>query len=256
MIFALLALVTSPAALGQESATKAEEAPVSTTEAPEATATEGPKLLRTDKDRLSYSLGFNMGQRFLHDGVIVDAEMFAKGLATGLSGGAGLLSEEKINEILQLFQQEQMAKGQVKMAKLAQDNAQAGKAFLAENATNVGVVTTESGLQYMIITEGEGPKPTAEDVVTVHYRGTLVDGREFDSSHKRGQPATFPVKGVIPGWTEALQMMTVGSKWKVFVPSELAYGPRGASQLIGPNATLIFDIELLSIVDKTQVQTP
>lgn len=256
MIFALLALVTSPAALGQESATTAEEASVSTTEAPEATVTEGPKLLRTDKDRRSYSMGFNMGRRFLEDGIIVDPEVFGKGLAAGLSGGAGLLSEEKVMQILKAFQQEQMAKNQVKMARLAEDNTQAGKAFLAENATNVGVVTTESGLQYMIISEGKGPKPTPEDVVTVHYVGTLIDGREFDSSHKRGEPARLPVKGFIRGWAEALQMMTVGSKWKLFIPAELAYGPRGQGPSIEPNATLIFVLELLSIEDKTQSVTP
>jgi FKBP-type peptidyl-prolyl cis-trans isomerase len=152
---------------------------------------------------------------------------------------------------MQQLQREHSERMQAQQNELATKNRADSEAFLARNATEADVVRTESGLQYKVLSAGEGPKPTADDTVTVHYRGTLIDGREFDSSYKRGEPATFPVSGVIPGWVEALQLMPVGSKWMLYIPADLAYGPGGAGGLIGPNSALIFEVELLSIADQT-----
>jgi len=148
---------------------------------------------------------------------------------------------------IQAFQKEMQAKMVAEMQALAAKNKAAGEAFLAENAKKEGVVVTDSGLQYKIIEEGEGPSPGPSDMATVNYRGTLIDGTQFDSSYDRGQPATFPVGGVIAGWTEALQLMKPGAKWQLFIPADLAYGERGAGKDIGPNSTLVFDVELLSV---------
>ncbi len=192
----------------------------------------------------SYAIGLSIGNNLKEQELDLDAQQLVQGLMDALKGAEPKLSEEQLRGAMQQFQQRQIAK-----MKARQDAAQAESAkFLVENAKKPGVKTTESGLQYKVLKSGDGPSPKAEDTVTVHYRGTLTDGTEFDSSYKRGQPATFPVNGVIAGWTEALQLMQVGDRWQLVIPSELAYGERGTpGGPIGPNATLVFEVELLGI---------
>jgi FKBP-type peptidyl-prolyl cis-trans isomerase FklB len=204
-------------------------------------------VLKTDKDKVSYSIGLDIGTNFKRQSVDLDAKALAAGIADGLSGGKPLLAEDEVRKVLAEFRQQMGAKAQQAAQQLAEKNQKEGETFLAENKKKKGVITLPSGLQYQVIKEGTGKIPKASETVTTHYRGTLIDGTEFDSSYKRGEPASFPVNGVIKGWTEALQLMKVGSKWQLFIPASLAYGPQGAGQLIGPNATLIFEIELLSI---------
>jgi len=215
-----------------------------------------PQELKTEKEKLSYSMGVATGMQMKRQSIDVDADMFTKGLKDAVSGGTLMMTEQQVQETLMKFQQDMAAK-QAEKAKLqAEANKKEGEAFLAENKKKEGVKTLPSGLQYKVITEGTGRTPKEADTVTTHYRGTLIDGTEFDSSYKRGQPATFPVKGVIKGWTEAVQLMKEGSKWQLFIPSELAYGERGAGQTIGPNATLLFDVELISINDSAETAEP
>ncbi len=214
-----------------------------------ALAQEAPAL-KDAKERLSYALGMDLGNQFKKQSVAIDPDLFLRGLKDSLAGGKTLLTDQEgrtaIGELQNQIRQKQIAA----MKELGEKNRKAGEAFLAENKTKDGVVTLESGLQYKILKEGDGKKPAADDTVVCNYRGTLVDGTEFDSSYKRNQPASFPVKGVIKGWTEALQLMPVGSKWQLFIPSTLAYGDRGVGNVIGPNATLIFEVELVSIKGK------
>jgi FKBP-type peptidyl-prolyl cis-trans isomerase FklB len=204
-------------------------------------------VLKTDKDKVSYSIGLDIGTNFKRQSVDLDAKALAAGIADGLSGGKPLLAEDEVRKVLAEFRQQMGAKAQQVAQQLAEKNQKEGETFLAENKKKKGVITLPSGLQYQVIKEGTGKIPKATETVTTHYRGTLIDGTEFDSSYKRNEPTSFPVNGVIKGWTEALQLMKVGSKWQLFIPASLAYGPQGAGQLIGPNATLIFEIELLSI---------
>ncbi|MBI3606564.1 MAG: FKBP-type peptidyl-prolyl cis-trans isomerase [Nitrospirae bacterium] len=204
-------------------------------------------VLKTDKDKVSYSIGLDIGTNFKRQSVDLDPKALAAGIADGLSGGKPLLSEDEVRKVLAEFRQQMTTKAQQMAQQAADKNQKDGEAFLAENKKKPGVVTLPSGLQYKVIKEGTGKIPKATDTVETHYRGTLIDGTEFDSSYKRNEPASFPVNGVIKGWTEALQLMKVGSKWQLVVPSTLAYGAQGAGQLIGPNATLIFEVELLSI---------
>ena len=180
----------------------------------------------------------------------VDPNILIRGLKDALAGGKTLLTDDEAKAAMVAFQSDLRKKQEAKMEVVGDANKKEGDAFLAANKTKDGVVTLSSGLQYKILKEGTGPKPSATDSVVCNYKGTLLDNTEFDSSYKRGQPATFPVGQVIKGWTEVLQLMPVGSKWEVFVPSELGYGPRGAGGAIGPNAMLIFEIELLSIQGK------
>jgi FKBP-type peptidyl-prolyl cis-trans isomerase FklB len=175
--------------------------------------------------------------------------MFSKGIKDVLSGGTLMMTEQEVQETLTNFQKDLAEKQATRQKELAEKNKKDGEAFLAENMKKEGVKTLPSGLQYKVIKEGTGRTPKETDTVVTHYKGSLIDGSEFDSSYKRGQPATFPVKGVIKGWTEALQLMKEGSTWQLFVPADLAYGERGAGSVIGPNATLIFEVELLSIKD-------
>jgi FKBP-type peptidyl-prolyl cis-trans isomerase FklB len=203
------------------------------------------------KDKISYSIGMDIGTSLKRQDIDLNADELAAGLRDALSGGKPKLTEDEVHKILTEFQQELQAKAQERSQQLAEKNKKEGEAFLAANKKKPGVKTLPSGLQYKVITDGKGPIPKATDTVTTNYKGTLVDGTEFDSSYKRGEPATFPVNGVIKGWTEALQLMKVGSKWELYVPSDLAYGPRGAGQMIGPNSTLVFEVELLSIGDKS-----
>ena len=212
--------------------------------------------LKTDKDKTSYSMGVATGTQMKRQSIDVDVDIFAKGLKDSISGGKLQMTEQEIQETLKTFQQALAAKQAEKSKQLADTNRKEGEAFLAENKKKEGVKTLPSGLQYKMLTEGSGKMPKETDTVTTHYRGTLLDGTEFDSSFKRGQPASFPVNGVIKGWTEALQLMKEGSKWQLFIPSDLAYGERGAGGQIGPNATLIFEVELISINSSTDTTAP
>jgi FKBP-type peptidyl-prolyl cis-trans isomerase FklB len=211
-----------------------------------AFAADAPEL-KGDKERLSYSIGMDIGGNLKRQSVEVDPDLLAKGIKDSYGGGKTLLTEDEARQAITNFQQALMAKKAEAMRILAEKNKADGEKFLAENAKKEGVKTLASGLQYKEIAPGTGKSPKSSDTVTTHYKGTLVDGTEFDSSYKRGEPATFPVSGVIPGWTEALQLMKEGAKWQLFVPSGLAYGEKGAGQVIGPNATLIFEVELISI---------
>lgn len=204
--------------------------------------------LETTDQRLSYGIAYGFGKRLAQDGVPTDLDAFTAGLRDGLEGQEAQLSEEEIRAELQAYQQQAQAEAQAARDVAAEENLAAGNLFLAENGKRDGVVTTESGLQYEVLEEGDGEVPGEEDTVEVNYRGTLIDGTEFDSSYKRGQSVQFGVGQVISGWTEALQMMPVGSKWKLFIPSDLAYGAGGAGSAIGPNAALVFEVELLNIV--------
>jgi FKBP-type peptidyl-prolyl cis-trans isomerase FklB len=206
--------------------------------------------LTTPKEKASYAIGLNIGRGLHRDSVDVDPNILLQGLKDALAGGKTLLSDDEAKAQLTTLQADVNKRQQEKMQVVGEANKKEGDAFLASNKTKEGVVTLPSGLQYKILNEGTGPKPTAGDSVVCNYRGTLLDGTEFDSSYKRGQPATFAVGQVIHGWTEALQLMPVGSKWQLFIPSELAYGSRGAGGEIGPNATLTFEVELLSIQGK------
>ncbi|MEO1495968.1 MAG: FKBP-type peptidyl-prolyl cis-trans isomerase [Planctomycetota bacterium] len=199
-------------------------------------------------EQLGYCLGLDFGARLRADGVDVDFAAMAAGLKDALSGAEPQLTTEQIDAVMRRFQQSMQQKAQRQMADIASENEAKGAAFLAENRSKDGVQETPSGLQYRVVEEGDGESPGPTDVVRCHYEGTLIDGTVFDSSYKRGQPAEFGVNQVIAGWTEALQMMKPGAKWEVFLPSGIAYGPRGAGGAIGPNETLIFTIELLGVV--------
>jgi FKBP-type peptidyl-prolyl cis-trans isomerase FklB len=211
-----------------------------------------PLALKTQKEKFSYALGMKMGANLHKQAVPVDPAIFSRGFRDGLAGGKTVLSDQEAQAAITDVQKEMQQKQQEKMQAAAGVNKKEGQDFLSANKAKPGIVTLPSGLEYKIEKEGTGPKPTASDSVVCNYRGTLINGTEFDSSYKRGQPATFPVSGVIKGWTEALQLMPIGSKWQLFVPSDLAYGDRGAGPDIGPGATLIFEVELLSIEDKSK----
>jgi FKBP-type peptidyl-prolyl cis-trans isomerase FklB len=222
---------------------------------------EEPPVLKTQKEKVSYAAGVDMARSLQRQGVEVDRDLFLKGVQDGLSGGSLLLSDDDINKTLKAFkteqkmklaerkyrQSEQLRKQRQAAALAGEENRKAGEVFLAANKAKDGVVTLSSGLQYKVLKAGDGRKPTDTDTVECRYRGTLIDGTEFDRSDPAGQPATFKVAGVIPGWREALKRMPAGSKWQLFIPPQLAYGARGAGRAIGPNATLIFDLELLAV---------
>ena len=215
-------------------------------------------MLTTRKQKFSYGLGMNfgagLGANLKRQSVEYDPALVVQGFKDALTGAKTRITPGEAQAVLKEVQEEVAKEQQAKMKEVGAKNKAEGDAFLAANKSKEGVVTLQSGLQYKILTEGTGPRPTAADTVVCNYRGTLVDGTEFDSSYKRGQPATFPVGGVIKGWTEALQLMSVGSKWQLFIPPDLAYGERGAGADIGPNATLIFDVELVSIQEKPKAQ--
>jgi len=212
-------------------------------DAPTATAS----ALENSEQRLSYGIAFGLGQRMHSDAVPLDVDAFVLGLRDGLEGKEPQLTQDEMAAEVQAYQEKAQAEAQVKQAEAAGVNIAAGEEYLANNATQEGVVVTASGLQYQVVEAGEGAIPGPEDTVEVHYRGTLIDGTEFDSSYSRGQTVSFGVGQVIPGWTEALQLMPVGSTWKLAIPAELAYGAGGAGGVIGPNSTLLFDVELIGI---------
>ncbi len=218
--------------------------------APEAAASAPAEAAQTDAQRMGYALGANVGRTFREQKFPVDVESVISGLRDSFTNGTLKMDDAKIAETLQQLQQTLQANAQAAQEAASTRNAEEAKAFFEKNKSAQGVTTTASGLQYQILTPADGKKPGAEDTVKVHYRGTLLDGTVFDSSYDRGEPVTFPVNAVIPGWTEALQLMPVGSKWKIFIPSDLGYGPGGAGDKIGPNAALVFEVELLSIEPK------
>jgi FKBP-type peptidyl-prolyl cis-trans isomerase FklB len=203
--------------------------------------------LTTDRDKDSYAIGMNIGKSLHRDAVDVDPQILLRGLKDAMSGGKTLLTDDEAKAAMSTLQAQVHKTQEEKATAAAETNEKEGDAFLAENKTKEGVVTLPSGLQYKIVTEGTGPKPTASDSVVCNYRGTLLNGTEFDSSYKHGEPITIPVGRVIKGWSEALQLMPVGSKWQLFIPPDLAYGPRGAGNDIGPNSTIVFEVELISI---------
>lgn len=212
--------------------------------------------INSDKDKLSYTFGANFGKSLKQQEIEINTDMFLKGMKDGFSGEKMLLTDQEMKETMMAFQKEMAAKQAEKRKALAEKNKKEGEAFLVANKTKEGVKTLESGLQYKVINEGTGKTPKATDSVVTNYRGTLIDGTEFDSSYQRKNPATFRVTGVIKGWTEALQLMKEGAKWQLFVPPELAYGERGAGPRIGPNATLIFEIELVSVKEESGSTPP
>lgn len=206
--------------------------------------------LENQKDKASYAIGFDLGKNLKKYSEDISLEKMIQGIRDGISGQKSALTEEETRKTLTEFQQNLIKKELERRKEVAIKNKVEEEKFLAENAKKEGVVTTASGLQYKVIREGNGPKPTLEDTVKVHYRGTFINGKEFDSSYKRGEPVTFELKNMIPGWIEALQMMKAGSKWQIFIPSSLAYGEQGAGDIIEPNSLLIFEVELLEVVKK------
>jgi|ERR1700678_1361761 len=244
------AATTSPASPAPAATPKAQTSAAKPHTATAAKAP-APLVLKTEKDKFSYALGMKMGANFKKQSVPVDPSILARGIRDAVAGGKTLLTDDEAQAAIMEVQKDVQKQQQAKTEQASAGNKKEGETFLAANKGKDGVVTLPSGLQYKILQEGKGPKPAATDSVVCNYRGTLIDGKEFDSSYKRGQPATFPINGVIKGWTEALQLMPVGSKWQLFVPSDLGYGDSGAGPDIGPGATLIFEVELLSIQDKS-----
>jgi FKBP-type peptidyl-prolyl cis-trans isomerase len=207
-----------------------------------------PATLKTEKDKVNYGIGVGVARNFQRQGIEVDPDLVIKGMRDMLSGAKLLMTEEELQTTMTAFQVELQKKLQDAAKAAAEKNQKEGEAFLAANSKKDGVVTLPSGLQYKILKPGDGKKPSSQDSVECHYRGTFINGTEFDSSYKRGQPINLKVDGgVIAGWSEALKLMPVGSKWQLFIPSQLAYGEKGAGSQIGPNSTLIFEVELLGI---------
>ena len=216
------------------------------------TAEEAVVKLDQPKQRISYTIGLNIGRDFVSQDVDIDTAALMAGVRDGLGGQKPRLSDDEMLAEVKAFREAMIAKQEAKQKELATKNQTEGAAFLAKNAKEPGVVVRESGLQYKVLKEGAGPMPQADSIVSVHYRGTLLDGSEFDSSYERNEPLTLPVGGVIPGWTEALTLMKEGSKWQLYIPAALAYGEAGAPPAIGPNATLLFEVELLSAAAKPE----
>lgn len=240
---------TTPAATAKTAGTAAKKP-----------ATAAPLTLTTEKQKQSYAVGADIGNNVAkslkRNDLDVDPTIMMRGFKDAFTDGKLLLTEDEIKTILTQLQKDTRAKQEAKTKAASDENKAAGEAFLAANKTKEGVVTLPDGLQYKVLKQGDGSKPTTTDTVECNYRGTLIDGKEFDSSYKRGQTATFGVTQVIKGWTEILQLMPVGSKYQVFLPSELAYGPRAAGADIGPNSTLIFEIELVSIKAPAEPEKP
>jgi FKBP-type peptidyl-prolyl cis-trans isomerase FklB len=235
-----LSLVLTTAALGG----------AASAQGPAAAPSALPDALKDPQAQASYAIGLNIGAGLRRDGITIDPVMVAQGLKDATTGAQPMLTEAQMRDVLVRLQSDVQARRAEASAHAGETNKAEGAAFLKANGAKAGVTTLPSGLEYEILTAGTGPRPKADDVVICNYRGSLLSGTEFDSSYKRGQPETFPVGGVIKGWTEVLQKMPVGSKWRVYIPADLAYGEKGAPPDIGPNAVLTFDIELLSIQPK------
>ena len=240
LYISVLIVLLSAAALFAEQTAQTQTAPTQTAPA------------MTEQEKTSYSIGLNIGLNLFEQEVTVDVNSLTKGIQDGLANAKPALSEVEIRAVLMNLQKQVADRQEAKRKATADKNSKDAEAFFATNKTKEGVVTLPSGLQYKVITAGTGPKPVATDNVVTNYKGTFLDGKQFDSSYDRGEPATFTVNGVIAGWTEALQLMPVGSKWQLFVPSKLAYGENGFQNVIPPNAALLFDIELISIQPKTE----
>jgi len=241
---------SQPASASSQAAAPAKTSSATAAKKPATAAKPATGLaLTTQKQKASYALGMKIASDLKRQAVApsVDGAITARALRDALAGNKLLLTDDQEKAALMQLQTEVRAAQEAKAKEASGPARKAGEAFLAENKSKEGVVTLPSGMQYKILTAGTGPKPTANDTVTCNYRGTLLNGKEFDSSYKRGQPASFPVSGVIKGWTEALQLMPVGSKWQLFIPPDLAYGDRGAGGDIGPGETLIFEVELISV---------
>jgi FKBP-type peptidyl-prolyl cis-trans isomerase len=250
-VILLAATALAGSALAQQTdASKPATASSSTSSTHKATTTAKSTStleLKTQKEKASYAIGMNIARGLKRDGIDIDTAVLARAMKDALSGEKTLMTEEEAKNAINTLEKDVKANQEAKMKLVGEQNKKEGETFLAANKAKEGVVTLPSGLQYKIEKQGDGPKPVASDTVQCNYRGTLINGKEFDSSYKRGTPASFAVTGVIPGWTEILQLMPVGSKYQVFVPSELAYKGRPAGADIGPNATLIFEIELIAI---------
>lgn len=246
----------APAAAKPATAAKPAASGQASTASKTATGAKKPATaaapLTTQKQKGSYAIGLRIGGGLQKDGVDLDAASLSRGIRDGLAGTKSLLTDQEAQAALTVMATEVRAKQQAKLEAISAANKKVGDAFLAENKSKEGVVTLPSGLQYKILTAGTGPKPTAEDSVVCDYRGTLLDGKEFDSSYKRGKPLTIPVSGVIKGWTEAMQLMPVGSKWQLFLPADLAYGDQAMGPDIQPGSALVFEVELHSIAPKTE----
>ncbi len=212
---------------------------------------EDDAVLKTEKDKLSYAIGMNIGNNLKRQSLELNPEIVSQGIRDSLTDGKPLMTEQEYRDTMTAFEQEMKQKQVTQIKELSDKNKQEGEAFLAENRKKDAVITLPSGLQYKVIKKGTGKTPKATDTVTVNYLGSLINGTEFDSSYRRGQPASFKVNGVIRGWTEALQLMQEGAKWQLFIPSDLAYGERGAGRDIGPYSTLIFEVELISIEESS-----
>src|SRR5882672_1489862 len=246
---------SSGAAAAKTQSSTAAKKPVAATAAKPGAAAAAPAL-KTDREKASYAIGANIGKSMKKEGVDLDPSIIARGIKDGFGSGKLLLTDEQAQAALAAFSGTMKKKQEAQLAAVAALNQKDGQVFLAANKAKPGVVTLPSGLQYKIISAGTGPKPTAEDTVMCNYRGTLLNGTEFDNSAKHGGPTEIPVGGVIKGWTEALQLMPAGSKWQLYVPAELAYGPRPAGPDIGPNSTLIFEVEVVSIQPKKETPKP
>lgn len=246
-----LALLFSAAAVAQQTSTAPAKPAAPAASAP-AGGTAQPSPFTTEKEKASYAIGMNIGNSLKRDQLDVDPTIVSQGLKDALSGTPSKLSDADAQAAMSALRNKVMAQKQAEQQQAGDANKKAGDQFLAANKAKEGVVTLPSGLEYKIVKAGTGPKPKATDTVVVNYRGTLIDGTEFDSSEKHGEPATLGVNQVIKGWTEALQLMPVGSKWQLVLPPDLAYGTNGAGGVIGPNSTLVFDIELLSIKEGGQ----
>lgn len=242
------AITQQPSAKSSSATTSKSQGGTATGSVHHTASKPAPDLtLTTDKDKDSYAIGMNIGKSLHRDAVEVDPQILLRGLKDAMYGSKTLLTDDEAKAAMSTLQAQVRKTQEEKAQVAAETNKKEGDAFLAENKAKQGVVTLPSGLQYKIVTEGTGPKPTASDSVVCNYRGTLLNGTEFDSSNKHGEPITIPVGKVIKGWSEALQLMPVGSKWQLFIPPDLAYGPRGAGNDIGPNSTIVFEVELISI---------
>jgi len=243
-----ISLWLSTGALAQQPSTATK--PATAASSPSASSSAQSSAFKTDKDKQSYAIGENIGHSLKSDGLDVDPNIVAQGLKDAMTGAKSQMSDAEMQDAMSKLRAQVIAHKQEEMQRAGEANKKAGEQFLAANKAKEGVVTLPSGLQYKVLKEGTGPKPAASDTVVCNYRGTLIDGTEFDSSYKRGEPATFSVNQVIKGWTEALQLMPVGSKWQLYIPPDLAYGSNGAGNAIGPDSTLVFEVELLSIKGK------
>jgi FKBP-type peptidyl-prolyl cis-trans isomerase FklB len=242
---------TTTVSPGADKRTAAAKMPVAVTPGMETVSATSPKTISDEKDKISYAIGVDMGVNLKAQNIVVNPEMLTSGLKDGLAGGRTLVSQQEIANTLATLQKQIIAKREADYKAQADQNKRSGEAFLQLNKSKPGVVALPSGLQYRIVTQGNGIQPTDKDTVTVNYVGTLLNGQEFDSSYRRGKPVTFPVAEMIPGWAEALRLMKAGSTWDVYVPATLAYGERGLpGGPIGPNQTLAFKINLISVAKK------